>query len=106
MVGAVLTIAMTLIAGAATWGFVRSQAGVSENALQSNAANTNNLLNEHFGVVDMYFGTTTSTTFWCPWPLVTLPCAVTTTACCASAMRCYDTGCGTPTTSGHSSRER
>ena len=58
-----LAIAMTLIAGAAAWGFVNSQAGASEGALQNNAVATNNLLSEHFAVVDMYFGTTTSTTF-------------------------------------------
>jgi hypothetical protein len=59
-----LAIAMTLIAGAATWGYVRSQAGVSEGALQGNAVATNDMLSEHFAVVDMYFGTTTSATFW------------------------------------------
>jgi len=59
-----LAIAMTLIAGAAAWGFVRSQAANSEGALQTGAVNTNNMLSEHFQVVDMYFGTTTSATFW------------------------------------------
>jgi len=58
-----LAIAMTLIAGAAAWGFVNSQAGASEGALQNNAVATNDMLSEHFAVVDMYFGTTTSTTF-------------------------------------------
>ncbi len=59
-----LAIAMTLIAGAATWGYVNSQAGNSENAMQNNAVATNDMLSEHFAVVDMYFGTTTSATFW------------------------------------------
>jgi len=59
-----MAIAITLVAGAAAWGFVRTQAATSEGALQNNAVNTNNLLSEHFGVVDMYFGTTTSATFW------------------------------------------
>lgn len=59
-----LAIAMTLIAGAAAWGFVRSQAGASEGALQNGAVATNDLLSEHFAVVDMYYGTTTSATFW------------------------------------------
>lgn len=59
-----LAIAITLVAGAAAWGYVRGQAGSSELALQNNAVGTNNLLSEHFGVVDMYFGTTTSVTFW------------------------------------------
>jgi len=63
-IGAILAISITLVAGAAAWGYVRAQAGASETALQGNAVNTNNLLSEHFGVVDMYFGTTTSATFW------------------------------------------
>ena len=58
-----LAIAMTLIAGAAAWGFVRSQAANSEGALQNNAIVTNDLLSEHVSVVDMYFGTTTAGTF-------------------------------------------
>jgi hypothetical protein len=63
-IGAILTIAITLIAGAATWGFVRTQAGSSELALQNNASNTNNFLNEQFNVIDMTFGSNTQTTFW------------------------------------------
>jgi hypothetical protein len=59
-----LAIAMTLIAGAAACGFVRSQAASSEGALQGNAVATNDLLSEHFSVFTMYFGTTTSATFW------------------------------------------
>jgi len=62
-IGAMLAIAMTLVAGAAAWGYVRSQAASSESALNSNALNTNNLLNEHFSIVDLYFPTTTSATF-------------------------------------------
>jgi hypothetical protein len=62
-IGAMLAIAMTLIAGAAAWGFVRSQAGNSESALQANAVVTNNMLNEHFSVTDMYFPSSTSMTF-------------------------------------------
>jgi hypothetical protein len=58
-----LAIAMTLIAGAAAWGFVRSQAATSEGALQANAVATNNMLSEHFSVADMYFGSTTTATF-------------------------------------------
>lgn len=66
-VGAMLAIAMTLIAGAAAWGFVRSQAGASEGAINTNGAATNNMLSEHFAITTMYFGavtSTTSTTFW------------------------------------------
>lgn len=57
-------IAMTIIAGAATWSYVRTQAGASENALQSNFNSTDDFLNEHFDIVDMYFGSSTSTSFW------------------------------------------
>jgi hypothetical protein len=63
-IGAMLAIAITLIAGAAAWGYVRSQAATSEGALQNSAVANNNMLNEHFATVDMYFGTTTSATFW------------------------------------------
>jgi len=58
---------MTLIAGAAAWGFVRNQAGNSEGALQNGAQATNNMLSEHFAVFTAYFGAPTSTTtmtFW------------------------------------------
>ena len=63
LIGAVLAIAMTLIAGAAAWGFINSQAGVSEGALQANAVANNNMLDEHFSITDMYFGSSTSATF-------------------------------------------
>lgn len=62
-VGAMLAIAMTLIAGAAAWGFVRSQAGVSESSLLSGNVATNDMLSGTFGVTDMYSATTTSMTF-------------------------------------------
>ena len=67
IIGAMLAIAITLVAGAAAWGFVRSQAGASEGALNINAVATNNMLSEHFAITTMYFGSpnsTTSTTFW------------------------------------------
>lgn len=57
-IAAIIAIAMTLIAGAATWGWVNRQAGVSEGALQSNYLGTDNFLTEQFKVVDMYFSTT------------------------------------------------
>jgi hypothetical protein len=63
LIGAVLAIAITLIAGAATWSFVRSQAVVSEGAIQGNGIATNNLLSGTFAVEDMYFGTSTTATF-------------------------------------------
>jgi flagellin-like protein len=63
-IGAILAIAMTLIAGAATWGYVSTQAGTSEAALISNAQNTNNYLGEQYRIIDMTFGSSTQTTFW------------------------------------------
>jgi hypothetical protein len=62
--GVVLTIAITLIAGAATWSFVRTQAAATESTLQGNVQNTNNYLGEQFSVVDMTFPSTTSVTVW------------------------------------------
>ena len=64
IIGAVLAIAVTLVAGAAAWGFVRAEAVASEDSIQSGAVGTNDYLAEHFSVVDMYFPTTTSVTFW------------------------------------------
>ncbi len=64
MISATLVIAITLIAGAATWSFARSQAAASENALASNYLTTNNFLNERFEVTDMYFSSSTQVTFW------------------------------------------
>ncbi len=64
LVGVVLAIAITLVAGAAAWGYVRSQASASEGAIQNGNQVTNNYLSEHFNVVDMYFGSSTSATFW------------------------------------------
>lgn len=64
LVATVLAIAVTVIAGAAVFGFVNSQAAQSESALASNAGSTNSFLSEHFGIIDMYFGSTSSATFW------------------------------------------
>lgn len=64
IIGAVLAIAVTLVAGAAAWGFVRAQAVASEDSIQSGAVGTNNYLAEHFNVVDMYFPSSTTVTFW------------------------------------------
>ena len=63
LVGTVLTLALTLIAGAATWSFARSEAGTSEQSLQANVLNTNNYLGEQFKVIDMTF-TSTTVTIW------------------------------------------
>jgi flagellin-like protein len=55
LMAAVLTIAITLIAGAALFGFINGEAANSENNLgNANAANVN-FLNERFVVTDMSF---------------------------------------------------
>jgi flagellin-like protein len=64
VVGSLLTIAVTLIAGAVTWGYANSQAAVSENSLQNSFLSTNNYLNEQFKVIDITFASTTQVTFW------------------------------------------
>ncbi len=62
--GAILTVGMTLAMGAAAWGYVNTQSGVSETAYASKVGSSNNYLNEQFKIVDMYFGSSTSTTLW------------------------------------------
>ena len=61
-----LTIAITIIGGAAVWGYVNIQAGTSERAVGNSYLTNNNFLGEHFAVEDMYFGTLPSSTatFW------------------------------------------
>ena len=60
---AVITVAITLIAGAALYGFVNGQAAASESGLgAANAANVN-FLNERFVVVDMGFTANTVTLY-------------------------------------------
>jgi len=57
---AVITIAITLVAGAALFSYVNGQATVSENSIgQANAANVN-LLDERFVVADMGFSGNTA----------------------------------------------
>jgi flagellin-like protein len=68
VMAAVVTIAITLIAGAALFSYVNSQAGTSENSLGvANAANVN-FLDERFVVADLGFGPgnplSSSLSFW------------------------------------------
>ena len=53
-IGAMLAIAMTLIAGAAAWGFVRSQAGNSEGALQDQRCRDQQHAERALRGLDMY----------------------------------------------------
>ncbi len=48
-------IAITLVAGAAVFGFVNGQAGVSEGQYNAAVANNANYLREHFEVVNAYY---------------------------------------------------
>ena len=57
-------IGITLLVGGAVWSYANSQAGVSEGALGSNVAATNNFLAEKFSVVDMNFPATNQIGFW------------------------------------------
>ena len=55
LVGSVLAIAITVIAGAAVFGYVNAQAGITENQYGSSVGVTVNYLQEQFSVVDMSF---------------------------------------------------
>jgi len=53
--GSLMMIALTIIAGAAVFGWAISQAGVSENALGQNAAQQANYYHESFVMVSVQF---------------------------------------------------
>jgi len=55
---------MTLIAGAATWSYVRAQAGSSEGAILGSSLTNSNFLGEQFKVTDMTFASTTQASAW------------------------------------------
>jgi len=55
LMGALIMIAITLVAGAAVFGWVNGQAGSSENAIGQSAANNANYLREHFSQVTSTF---------------------------------------------------
>jgi hypothetical protein len=63
-VGAVLSIAVTVIAGASLFGFVNSQARVSELNYANAIGTTNAYLAENFKVADIYFASTTQMGIW------------------------------------------
>ncbi|MDG6969467.1 MAG: hypothetical protein JRN05_03745 [Nitrososphaerota archaeon] len=64
LVGSLLAIAITIIAGAAVFGYVNTQAGVSERQLGSGVGSTVNYLQERFVVVDMYFVSSSQVTVY------------------------------------------
>jgi flagellin-like protein len=55
IMGTLIMVAITLVAGAAVFGWVNGQAGVSENAYGQSAANGINYLKEHFAPVTNTF---------------------------------------------------
>lgn len=64
LVGSVLAIAITIIAGAAVFGYVNGQAGVTERQYGSSVGVTVNYLQEQFTVVDMSFTSSTQVTLY------------------------------------------
>ena len=64
LVGSLLAIAITIIAGAAVFGYVNTQAGVTERQLGSGVGATVNYLQERFVVVDMYFASASQVTVY------------------------------------------
>jgi flagellin-like protein len=55
LVGSMLAIAITIIAGSAVFGYVNSQAGLTEQQLGAGVGGTVNYLQEKFAVVDVNF---------------------------------------------------
>jgi flagellin-like protein len=55
LVGTLIMVAITLIAGAAVFGWINGQAGTSENAYGASVANNVNFLRESFVVVTQTF---------------------------------------------------
>lgn len=64
LVGSILAIAITLIAGAAVFGYVNTQAGVTEKQLGTGVGGTVNYLQERFAVVDLYFVSSSQVTVY------------------------------------------
>jgi flagellin-like protein len=63
IIGTLLAIAITVTAGAAVFGFVNSQAGVSENQYGSSVGSSVSYLQERFTVANVNF-TNTAITVW------------------------------------------
>lgn len=64
LVGSLLAIAITIVAGAAVFGYVNSQAGVTEQQLGSGVGVTVNYLQERFVVVDANFVSSSQVTLY------------------------------------------
>jgi len=64
IISTVLLMGLTIVAAGVAWGSVNTQAGSSQLAYANGVASAINSLNEQFNIIDMYFGSSTSTTFW------------------------------------------
>jgi flagellin-like protein len=64
VIGTILVAAMTIIAGAAIFGYVNGQAGSSAQAYGQSVGNSVQYLEEKFTVVDMSWASTTAATVW------------------------------------------
>jgi len=86
LTGSLLMIALTIVAGAAVFGWAITQAGVSEGSLGQNAANQANYYHESFVVVSIQFSYNTAGT--------TGPCQVTggNTWCNQVSVAIYNNG--------------
>jgi len=62
--GAVLLIAITISSGAAVFGYVNTQARVSEARYANSVGATDNFLAENFKIIDMYFATSSQLGVW------------------------------------------
>ncbi|MBI3023893.1 MAG: hypothetical protein HYY68_09275 [Thaumarchaeota archaeon] len=63
-IASVLLIAITVIGGAAVFGYVNTQAGLSELNYANSIGVTNSYLAENFKVIDLYFATSSQLGFW------------------------------------------
>lgn len=57
-------IAITVVGGAAVFGYVNTQAGVSELNYAQSVGTNNNFLAENFKIIDLYFATSSQLGFW------------------------------------------
>lgn len=57
-------LAITIVGGAAVFGYVNTQAGVSELNYANSVGVTNDYLAENFKVIDLYFATSSQLGFW------------------------------------------
>ena len=62
-IGSLLSTTVTILAGAAVFGYVNNQVRLSELKIANDVGDTNNYL-ENFRVIGIYFPSTTQMAFW------------------------------------------